>query len=677
MATVMATAPALPSAIAYAPKATARPAQITANATLARVRSLAAAYPSRLGRATGQTTLWRKTLTKDLVCSSCRVVEGGWHLESDTGDATERTSLGKQGNPSTSGGPVNSPCAGPCSDQGRAGMVGSRRAPAGARPLLGAMAVAEILGREAEVQAVGRFLDGPAPRHWSSRDPPASARPPSGRRARARTQRGTSRPRDASVRGRDGSRYGWPDGSPGRRLRSSTATRCRRRSGLRLPWRCCARSRSRRGPARDGVGRRARAGAPRSGGVTSAACGRRPAVAGPATAATLTFALRRLGDAPVLLARDRSLGGQRAVANRRPDRLAIPPLDIESLSRLIARELGQRLPRPVVRRIATIAAGNAFLAIELARVAIASGTDADELSPAALSRSSHVRRLAETRVRVLPEPTRKALAIVAALGEPRAPTLVSCAPGRSRARPGLRRRGHRGAGRSRALHAPAAGRRRARQPLPVAPEVHPPRACRPRGHLRGTRAASRRRDDRAVRRDRLRDRARRRGRALARRALLCGAVARGGRPSDARGGRLGVGRPPRERGQSPVSRRGTPREHSSCSAAPIRESPPGLPAGSCPRLGSRHEHVPLQEGMVQLRVALEECGPDAAARAECQLGLGMHPDTRRRLRTARRHLAEALHSPTTLDDEELQVTALSGTGHLDERMAPGSGRRCA
>jgi hypothetical protein len=67
---------------------------------------------------------------------------------------------------------------------------------------------------------------------------------------------------------------------------------------------------------------------------------------------------------------------------------------------------GPRLP---------IAAGNAFLAVELARLAAHSGTDADELSPAVLSRSSHVRRLAETRMRVLPEATRTTLGIVAAL----------------------------------------------------------------------------------------------------------------------------------------------------------------------------------------------------------------------------------------------------------------------
>ncbi len=146
-----------------------------------------------------------------------------------------------------------------------------------------------------------------------------------------------------------------------------------------------------------------------------------------ATAATLTYTLRRLGDAPVLLlatARSEDRAQDAQPASISGQQMLIPPLDIESLSRLIARELGQRLPRLVVRRIATMAAGNAFLAIELARVATLSGDDADELSPAALSRSSHVRRLAETRVRVLPEPTRKALAIVAALGEPRAPTLA-------------------------------------------------------------------------------------------------------------------------------------------------------------------------------------------------------------------------------------------------------------
>ena len=108
--------------------------------------------------------------------------------------------------------------------------------------------------------------------------------------------------------------------------------------------------------------------------------------------------------------------------------MTIPPLDVESLSRLIARELGQRLPWPVVRRIATIAAGNAFLAIELARVALTSGAAPDELSPEALSRLTRIKRLAETRVRALPEPTRTALGVVAALGEPRAAVLSRALP---------------------------------------------------------------------------------------------------------------------------------------------------------------------------------------------------------------------------------------------------------
>ena len=78
--------------------------------------------------------------------------------------------------------------------------------------------------------------------------------------------------------------------------------------------------------------------------------------------------------------------------------------------------------------------------------------------------------------------------------------------------------------------------------------------------------------------------------------------------------------------------------------------------------------------MIQLRVALEECGTDDAARARCQLGIGMVLILAGDWRTARRHLAESVHLSEQLDDEELQVTALSKTGHLDERMAPGSGR---
>ena len=191
-----------------------------------------------------------------------------------------------------------------------------------------------------------------------------------------------------------------------------------------------------------------------------------------ATAATLTYALRRLGDAPVLLlatARTEEERG-RATGPIAGQRMVIPPLDVESLSRLIARELGQRLPWPVVRRIATIAAGNAFLAIELARVAIAVGRPTPT--------SSRPRRC---RGRLRQTPGR----------DPRAGPAGADADGAGDRRCTRRTAGadarrarcqdeaaldaafdagvDRGAGRSRAVHASAAGRRRALQPVSLAP----------------------------------------------------------------------------------------------------------------------------------------------------------------------------------------------------------------
>ena len=308
-----------------------------------------------------------------------------------------------------------------------ADRVGDARAPAGAHRLPEAMAVADILGREAEVQAVGRFLDGPAPAALILKGPAGigkttvwqaaleDARQLGHRVLMTRASQVELAPAMAGLMDLLGDvfdEFGDALPAPQRSALAVALLREHCDDGEVHPGTVFA--------AALGLVRLAAEESPVLVAVDDLQWLDR------ATAATLTYTLRRLGDAPVLLSRPLARRTERGMRNRprSPASRCSPPLDIGSLSRLIARELGQRLPRLVVRRIATMAAGNAFLAIELARVATLSGDDADELSPAALSRSSHVRRLAETRVRVLPEPTRKALAIVAALGEPRAPTLA-------------------------------------------------------------------------------------------------------------------------------------------------------------------------------------------------------------------------------------------------------------
>jgi DNA-binding CsgD family transcriptional regulator len=539
------------------------------------------------------------------------------------------------------------------------------------------MAVAEILGREAEVQAVGRFLRGPAPAALVL-EGPAGIVKTTVWRAGLEDARGlghrvlVTRPSEVET-------------APAMAGLMDLLGEVFDEHGDVLP-----------APQRSALAvallRETRDHAEVQPGAVSAAALallRQAAEASPvvvaiddlqwldrATAATLTFALRRLGEASVLLlATARSEDGAQDArpASISGQRMLILPLDIESLSRLIARELGQRLPWPVVRRIAYVAAGNALLAIELARVATLSGDDADELSPAALSRSSHVRRLAEARVRVLPEPTRKALAIVAALGEPRAPTL------------------------SRALHDEAAldpafdagvigeqgGRVRFTHPLLAA------------GALTSLSPWRRRSIHRAL--ADLADTSEERARHLAvattepSAEIACAiddgaadALSRGAPSAAAQLLEEAVRLTPAADGSAMADRlvrAGISREQAGDAMRAlelvrraIRESPPGSQRARARVWVAGHEHVPLQESMVQLRVALGECGTDDAARAKCQLGIGMVLMLAGDWRTARRHLAESVHLSEPLDDEELQVTALAEIGHLDERMAPGSGR---
>ena len=287
------------------------------------------------------------------------------------------------------------------------------------------MAAAEILGREAEVQAVGRFLDGPAPAALILEGPAGIGKTTvwrSGLDHASRHRVLMTRPSEVET-------------APATAGLIDLLGDVFDEHGSSLP----APQRAALGVAllrEDGAHADAQPGTVSAGalGLLCRAAEESPVLLAvddlqwldPATSGALAFALRRLGETPVLLlatTRTEEGGPTHDPVPFAGDRMTIPPLDVESLSRLIARELGRRLAWPIVRRIATIAAGNAFLAIELARVASTSGAAPDELSPEALSRSMHIKRLAETRVRVLPESTRTALGVVAALGEPQAAVL--------------------------------------------------------------------------------------------------------------------------------------------------------------------------------------------------------------------------------------------------------------
>ena len=537
------------------------------------------------------------------------------------------------------------------------------------------MAVAEILGREAEVQAVGRFLDRPTAAALILEGPAGIGKTTVWR---------------AGLEHANGHRVLMTRPSE---VETAPATAglidllgdVFDEHGSSLPAPQCAAL----GVAllrEDGADADAQAGTVSAGalGLLRRASEESPILVAiddlqwldPATAGTLTFALRRLRQMPVLLvATARTEQGQPT-----PDpvpiaahRMTIPPLDVESLSRLISRELGRRLPWPIVRRIATIAGGNAFLAIELARVASTSGTAPDELSPEALSRSMHIKRLAETRVRVLPESTRTALGVVAALGEPRAAVL------------------------SRALSDEAAldaafdagvveeqgDRVRFTHPLLVA------------GALSSLSPRRRRSIHRAL--ADLADTAEERARHLAAATTepspevaaaieegAAGALSRGAPAAAAQLLEDAVRLTPKADGAA-LGRRlvsaGNCREQAGDTVRAlelfrraVRASPPGPQRAEARIWAASHEHTKAKDNVIELRVALQECATDVTTRATCLTCLGLALLVAGDGRSAQHHLRQAVDLSAHAEDDELRVAALSLAGFVDELLGPGSGR---
>ena len=140
----------------------------------------------------------------------------------------------------------------------------------------------------------------------------------------------------------------------------------------------------------------------------------------PPSAAALEFALRRLAFAPlrvvVSLRSDATRPGfVLAIDDARVRRLPVGPLSVAALQRIIVDRLGVALPRPVLVRLAEASGGNAFYALEIARL-LADG-EADRSAP--LPVPDDLRTLIARRIASLPAPTRDALLEASALGRPR------------------------------------------------------------------------------------------------------------------------------------------------------------------------------------------------------------------------------------------------------------------
>ena len=130
--------------------------------------------------------------------------------------------------------------------------------------------------------------------------------------------------------------------------------------------------------------------------------------------------LRRLDAAPVSLLLARRLG-ERCLGRNSNGRwarsafgsVAVGPLSAGALHRMLRDRLGRPFARQTLLRIHERSAGNPFFALEVARVL---PEDVDPLAPLPVPHT--VEELLGARIGALPETTRKALALAAAVGTP-------------------------------------------------------------------------------------------------------------------------------------------------------------------------------------------------------------------------------------------------------------------
>jgi hypothetical protein len=381
------------------------------------------------------------------------------------------------------------------------------------------------------------------------------------------------------------------------------------------------------------------------------------------TAATLRFALRRLEAAPVrVLASARAEGGNDGVQpiGEAVTRLPLGPLGLAELARLTARELGRPLPRPVMRRIERMAAGNAFIALELARAASTRGSS-ETLTDQALSLNAG-RRLAAERLATLPELTVHALAAVAALARPSTALVAGAVADEGLLDPAFR------AG----VLEEGGGEVRFAHPLLAAAAL----------------AALTPRERRALhaRLAGLTDDAEARGRHLAAAtvepdAAAAAALDAGAAVAIARGAPAAAAELCEHAARfTPSSRRAergarllqAGRHHRAAADARralqlFRRASETLPAGSLRAEAlvavACHEQIPSREGLVLGRQALAQCGDDRAARARCLAEFARRLEMAGDWRGARGPRAGGGR------------VARHDGGYRDTRVAPGIGRR--
>jgi DNA-binding CsgD family transcriptional regulator len=137
------------------------------------------------------------------------------------------------------------------------------------------------------------------------------------------------------------------------------------------------------------------------------------------SARAFSFALRRLTGEPVVVIASRREGESLPPAFEEAaraiglSRLPVRALSLGAIARIIRAHLSASFSRPVLLRIYDAAGGNPFFALELARAAAEAAERGDVLAiPESL------RELVRIRLAALPDETRAALLLIAALGQP-------------------------------------------------------------------------------------------------------------------------------------------------------------------------------------------------------------------------------------------------------------------
>jgi DNA-binding NarL/FixJ family response regulator len=142
----------------------------------------------------------------------------------------------------------------------------------------------------------------------------------------------------------------------------------------------------------------------------------------PPSAATLAFALRRLGSEPVaflLTLRTPAplpLGLDRPPPGVEVVREAVGPLSLAALQRLLRTRVGEVLPRPALRRLHEAAHGNPFFSLELARALAGRWGELEPGAPLPVPEELHA--LLRERLTGLSEATLDALLRAALLASP-------------------------------------------------------------------------------------------------------------------------------------------------------------------------------------------------------------------------------------------------------------------